>query len=159
MVVPARNDDGETLIELIVAIAIMGVAGVAIMTGLQFSIVSSALGRSQATSDAYVRSLAESIQRSVGATGGYQGCSTGPNYLTATVMNQASLPSGYSATQSAVQTWNPTTATWGACNPTYDYAQRMTLKVSSPGSGVHRATEQLTFIIRRPCNGSVPSPC
>jgi len=161
MVVRLRNDGGETLIELIVAIAIMGIAGVAVMTGLQFSVLSSTLGRNQATSDAYVRTLAEAIQRYVSASGGYQACSTTPNYITASVASQAALPSGYTASQSAVQNWNPTTHTWGSCNSTFDYAQRMTLTVTSAGAATdaHKATEQLTFIIRRPCNGLLPSPC
>ena len=53
------NDQGETLIELIIAIAIMGIAVVAIVGGIITSILMSDIHRKQTTAGAIARSDAE----------------------------------------------------------------------------------------------------
>lgn len=150
-----RGDGGETLIELLVAIVILGIAGVAVMAGLEMSVRSSDLGRKQANGGSYVRSLAEAIQNSVTATNGYQACAAANTYLTSSVKTQAGLPASYTAAQSAAKSWNGTS--WGTCSSD-NGSQQLTVTVTSPGTAPHRAVETLTFILRRPCTGSVPSP-
>lgn len=164
----ARNDDGETLVELIVAIAIMGLAGVAILAGLQFSIFSSDLGRKQANSDSLVRSLGEAIQDAVNSgTTTYAACAGKNVYLTAGVLTQAGLSgSSYSPTQSAASAWNgtqwvgPTEQAPMPCTGDTGI-QKVVLTVTSadPASSSYQANETLTVIIRKPCNGSLPTPC
>jgi type II secretory pathway pseudopilin PulG len=67
----ARDDDrGETLIELIVALAIMGITVVAIVSGIATGIVMSDIHRKQATAGAVVRQYAEAIENDVAAGGG-----------------------------------------------------------------------------------------
>ena len=168
MAVSVDQEEGETLIELIVAIAIMGLAGVAIMTGFQFSIVSSDLGRKQANGDSLVRSLGEVIQNTVAAgTTPYVGCAGNASYLTAAVLTQAGVSgSSYAATQSAASAWTgtkwvgPTEQPPSACTGD-NGVQKVLLTVTSPdpSSSAHQATETLTVIIRKPCNGSLPTPC
>lgn len=149
------GDRGETLIELLVAVVILGIAGVAVMAGFELSVKSSDIGRKQANGGSYARSLAEAIQNSVTASGGYQSCAAANVYLTGSVKTQAGLPATYTASQTAAKSWNG--AVWGGCS-TDNGAQQLTVSVTSPGSGVHVATEKLTFILRKPCAGVVPSP-
>lgn len=151
-----RDDRGETLIELIVSVAILGVAGVAILTGLMVSVRSSVQHRNEATGGAYVRSFAEAIQNHVDSSG-YTTCgAAAAAYAGVTVPG---LPASYGRTVTAVQSWNGTA--WGPC--TTDGIQRLDLKVTTTGDATHRAEETLTVVLRRPCNGSAATagadPC
>jgi type II secretory pathway pseudopilin PulG len=151
-----RDDRGETLVELVVAVGILGIAAVAILTGLMVSIQSSVMHRNDASGGAYVRSFAEAIQTDVD-TNGYKTCANAlSDYALVAVPG---LPSGYTRTVTAVQSWNG--STWGPC--TVDGIQRLDLKVTTTGDTLHRADERLTVILRRPCNGNAATsganPC
>ncbi|TNM50220.1 type II secretion system protein [Nocardioides albidus] len=157
----ARSDHGETLVELIVSVAILGIAGVAILSGLLLSVKASTQHRNEASGGAYVRSFAEAIQNYVDNSGAYSVCGPGgatamANYTSVAV---PSLPGGYTKSVSSVQSWNGTT--WGSC--TADGIQRLELTVQTTGDATRRADETLTVILRQPCNGPVPTsasnPC
>jgi type II secretory pathway pseudopilin PulG len=143
-------DAGETLVELIVAVAIMGIGAVAILAGFQLSILTSDVGRKQANSDSVVRTLAEKIQNWV-AAGNYIPCAASTSYL-----NNATttgMPTGYNTpTATAAQVW--TGAAWtSSCSASTDPGvQRIELTVTSPGTGTRIATEKLTMIVRKPCS-------
>lgn len=152
-----RSDRGETLIELIISVAILGMAGVAIIAGLMVSVRSSVVHRNDATGGAYVRSFAEAIQNSVDSSGGYKSCGSAASaYAGVTVPG---LPPGYATSVTAVQSWNG--ATWGSCAA--DGIQRLDLQVTTTGDSVHQAKETLTVILRSPCSGSATTagadPC
>src|SRR4051794_9713611 len=107
---PQRSDSGETLIELVIAVAILGIAAVAILGGLMVSIQSSVIHRNEATGGAYVRSFAEAIQTSVD-NAGYKPCATAAAaYAGVPVLD---LPAGYTRSVMSVQSWNG--SAWGAC--------------------------------------------
>lgn len=153
-----RDEAGETLVELIVAIAILGIAGVAILAGVMLSVKSSDMHRKQATGGAYVRSFAEAIQNSIDSAGGYKSC--GAAQASYGGVSVPDLPSGYSTEVKAIQSW--TGSGWGACNA--GGIQRVDLVVRSndtdPG---RRAEETLTVVLRKPCNGDATTvgadPC
>jgi len=151
-----RSDVGETLIELVVAIAILGIAAVAILSGLLMSVQSSVMDRNNATGGAYVRSFAEAIQTSVDSAG-YKPCATAAAAYAA--VSVPDLPTGFITSVTAVQSW--TGSSWGPC--AVDGVQRLDLKVTTTGDALHRANETLTVIIRQPCNGSATTagdnPC
>ena len=154
---PLRSEHGETLIELVVAVAILGIAAVAILGGVMVSIRTSVMHRNDATGGAYVRSFAEAIQSSVDSAGGYKSCANAQSgYGSVTV---ADLPAGYTKSVTAVQSWNGTT--WGTC--TADGIQRLDLKVTTTGNPPFQAEEKLTVILRQPCNGNAATaganPC
>lgn len=141
-----RDDRGETLIELLAALVILSIAAVAILTGVMTSIRASAVHKNEASGGAYVRSFAEAIQNHID-TSGYAAC--GSAATTYQGVSVPDLPAGYTRAVTDVQSW--TGSVWGAC--TGSGIQRVKLTVTTNGTAEHRATESLTVILRRPCNG------
>ena len=84
MPVGQLDDRGESLIEILVAVLIMGTAVVAIVGGLLASVKMSDVHRKQATSGGLARDYAELIDRHV-AGSGYVACAGPAVYSPATV--------------------------------------------------------------------------
>lgn len=138
-----RTDDGETLVEIVVAVAIMGLAAVAIMAGLQVSATVSGTDRRQSTAETAVRNFAEQIQATVDG-GGYSD----------TASYSFSPPSGFAATIVAGTAQCLTAASaksgspvWAAC-PQSGNVQKMQLQVATTDGKVK---ERLWVFVRRPC--------
>jgi type II secretory pathway pseudopilin PulG len=140
---PSANDQGETLIELIIAIAIMGIAVVAIVSGIVTSILMSDVHRKEATAGAYVRSYAEAVEKYV--TAGNYDASGSPNYTPATVGFTA--PAGFTASVTGVQCWSDSAKVFGSCSTDVG-VQKVTLAVATNTDT--RANESLVVIIRKP---------
>jgi type II secretory pathway pseudopilin PulG len=137
------TDGGESLLELVIAVTIMGIAVVAIVSGIATSILMSDINRKQATAGAYVRNYAEAVETYV--AGGNFNTTSSPSYGAGTV--GFTVPSGgYVASVSSVTCWNDTTAQFGAC-PTTASVQRVALTVASSDA---RASEGLVVIVRQP---------
>jgi Tfp pilus assembly protein PilE len=137
---PGSNDDGETLIELIIAVAIMGITVVAIIGGIVTSILMSDIHRKQTTAGAYVRDYAEAVETYVAA--GNFDATASPNYGSSTVGFTA--PSGFGASVTTVRCWNSTV--FGGC-VAGSAVQQVTLSVASTDS---RASESLIVVVRKP---------
>ena len=153
---PGSNDQGETLIELIIALAIIGIAVVAIVGGIATTILMSDIHRKQATAGAYVRNYAEAVEAYVAA--GHFDPSASPDYSPSKVLTPpldwGSFTSPNDELNSpliSVQCWTGTV--FGAC-PGSSNLQQVKLIVASTDL---RASEALTVIIRKPCD--VVSPC
>jgi type II secretory pathway pseudopilin PulG len=136
---PASNDTGETLVELIIAVAIMGIVVVAIVGGIGTTLLMSDLHRKQATAGAYLRNYAETLQAS------YAPCTSGaPDYaalLTAPV-------SGFSPPTATVRYWDTASSSFSSsCPPTDSGLQQITLTLAAADS---RATESLVVVVRQP---------
>ena len=87
-----RTDErGDTLLELVVAVAIMGIVLVAFAGGLIAVTVMSDIHRKQASAGAYLRNYAEAIESWVAADN-YPGCASLAAYAAAPV---PAIPSGY----------------------------------------------------------------
>ena len=153
---PHRNERGETLIELVVAVAILGIASVAILGGLMMGVRTSVMHRNDATGGAYVRSFAEAIQTDVDANG-YKTCANATSGYAGVAVPD--LPGGYTKSVTAVQSWSG--SAWVAC--TADGIQRLDLKVATTGDNEHKADQTLTVVLRQPCNGGAltagANPC
>lgn len=151
-----RRDEGETLIELVVALAILGVAAVAVLAGLMLSVRTSELHRNEASGGAYVRSLAEAIQNHVDSDG-YAPCNDAATTYAGVPVPD--LPADYTRSVTAVQSWNG--SAWGDCTP--DGIQRVELKITTSGDAGHSADETLIVILRKPCDGEATAtgadPC
>jgi len=146
----SAKERGESLLELLIAVAIMGIAVVAIMAGLTTSILMSDIHRKQTAAAAGVRTYGEALENYI-AGSGYTTCagaSTGTSgpYAASTV--GYSVPSGYSVTATAALSW--TGSAWGTCS-TDSGLQKVTLRVVSSDS---RASETLDVILRKPCRST-----
>jgi type II secretory pathway pseudopilin PulG len=141
-----RDDRGETLVELLISLTILGTTVVALVAGIGTSIVVSDTHRKEAVAGAVVRSYAEAIESSVnaGATS-YVACPTLATYGSGFV-----APTGYTPAVTAVTYWNGTGFDATSCSADFG-VQQLSLKVTSADA---RATERLVLVIRRPCRAT-----
>jgi type II secretory pathway pseudopilin PulG len=135
-----RDDRGESLIELLVTVVIMGFTMVAVVGGLLTAVQMSDVHRKQTNAGVVAQRLAEGV-----AQAAYVNCAAG--YPT------AGVPSGYTATV-GVRYWDAawnagsTASPWKTACPSPDQGvQQVTVRVAS-GDG--RATEQAVVVVRRP---------
>ncbi|RZU18612.1 hypothetical protein EV645_0808 [Kribbella rubisoli] len=142
------RERGESLLELVVAIALMGVAVVAVMAGLTTTVLMSDTQRKQATAVTTVRNYAEALQQYV-ADGHYVPCASSyavPGFTP---------PAGFTArvVSGSVQYW--TGVLWlPLCLPDRGL-QRLRVSVASTDG---RAAETLDVVLRKPCRLGDP-PC
>jgi type II secretory pathway pseudopilin PulG len=116
---PAGPDDGTTLIEVMMAVAVLGIAFATLVGGMFAFTYGAESNSRQASGAAYIREYAEAV---AGAT--YQPCA---NRYATTGFN---LPAGWSASAMVVSYWNASTFV-GVC-PTPDLGlQRVHLTLSS----------------------------
>jgi type II secretory pathway pseudopilin PulG len=134
------NDQGETLLELIIAVAIMGIAVVSIVSGLVTSILMSDVHRKESSAGAYVRDYAENVENTV-AAGGYVTAATTTSYP------YTPSDSRYTASITTVRCW--TGSAWTGCTAGTDIGvQQLTLQVKT--STDTRAAESLVVVVRKP---------
>lgn len=126
-----RNPDaaGFSLIELLIATAIMGSAVIALVAGLGTIFNSSSQNRQAATAAIVARSYAEALEVAVAQTGAW--CST--SYTVS-----YTPPSGYAVV--------PTVAACPTNNATTPQFQTVQIVVTGPGGG----TEKITIAVRKP---------
>jgi type II secretory pathway pseudopilin PulG len=156
------DDRGETLVELLMTIVIMGIAVVSIVGGLVTAIQMSDVHRKQATSGAYAQDYAESVARYV-AAGNYVPCAGQPPQLDytaafASVTMPAAYASQYKPPVATYRYWDPTWTPGSTASPWLSPAtpcsvaadpgvQQVTVQVQSKDG---RATEQAVVVVRRP---------
>jgi type II secretory pathway pseudopilin PulG len=144
-----RGERGESLLELVVAIALMGVAIVAVMSALTTTVLLSDVQRKQATAGVVVRDYAEALQQYV-AAGHYVGCASSysvPGFV---------VPEGFAAkvVAGSVQYWS-IGAAWLPLCLLDSGLQRVRVSVASTDG---RASEFVYVVLRRPCGVEDP-PC
>ncbi|WBQ07093.1 type II secretion system protein [Kribbella sp. CA-293567] len=145
-----RGDRGESLLELVVSISLMGVAIVAVMSGLTTTVLLSDVQRKEATAGTTVRNYASALQQYV-ANGHYVACATAGSY----VVPGFTPPAGFTArvVAGSVKYW--TGALWlPLCLPDRGL-QKLRISVESADG---RASESLDVVLRKPC-GTEDPPC
>jgi type II secretory pathway pseudopilin PulG len=141
------DESGETLIELLMAMSILGLGVVAIVGGIGSSIFLSDVHRKEATAGAVVRTYAEAIEGVVAASPtAYVDCAVPSAYATPAGF---SSPSGFTSSVTSVRYWSGT-AFASSC-PSDSGVQKVELRVTS---GDTRAVETQSVIIREPCRPS-----
>ncbi|GAA3666942.1 prepilin-type N-terminal cleavage/methylation domain-containing protein [Nocardioides ginsengisoli] len=142
------SDRGETLVEVLAAVVILGIAGVAIVAGLMLSVQASDIHRKESTGGAYVRSYAEAIEKYLNTTAHYVKCAGSGDYSLSDIGFAA--PTGYTASHTAatVLAGDGSAVTTGSCPSRDTGVQRLTLTVASNDG---RASERLTIVVRRDC--------
>ncbi len=135
------SERGETLIELLITVMILGTAVVALVGGLVLAVRVSAMHREQATAGAAVRAFAEALQSHVAATPtGYLDCADETAYDGI----YTGAPAGYVPEVTAVAYWNG--AAFVSTCTTDTGVQRVSLRVTS-----QNASETLDVVLRKPC--------
>jgi type II secretory pathway pseudopilin PulG len=138
-----RGDDaGVTLVELILTVAIMGIAIVTIVGGAMTSILDSDYNHKQADAANVLQAYADSVAALV-----YQPCSAAyaPAYTP---------PTGYTVAIAGTEYWDTATSAFISTCPASDYGlERLTLQVSSTDS---RANETLQVEKRIAVTGQTP---
>ena len=141
----ARGEGGETLIELLATIVIMGTAVIAVVAGIAVAITSSDANAKQVTALTVVRNYAEAIQAAP-----YVPCGTAASYapgavaftpppnFTATVAGSVTYYDGTSASPAVFS---------GSCAAPDKGAQRMTVAATSSDG---RADRKLEIVKRGP---------
>lgn len=147
------DDRGVTLVETLVAIAILGIAGVAVLAGFQLSIKASDIHRKETTGGAYVRSYAEAIQRYLtNDPTRWVACAPASTYDLDKIPSDdqpADWPAGFTGKQTdAVPQVGYDDPTQASC--TKDTSVLVTLEVTSDDQ---RAVERLRIVLQRPCGG------
>jgi type II secretory pathway pseudopilin PulG len=125
----ARSERGSTLIELLAATAIMGIAVVTILAGASATFTTSDSNRQSTTAGIVTRDYAEALDVAVSQAGAW--CAG-----TYSVSAYYTPPTGYSAT-----------ATYGAC-PAASAAQYQTVVITA--TAPNGATEVLRTVVRQP---------
>ena len=125
----ARREGGSTLVELLVATAIMGSAVVAILTAMSATFTTSALNRQLTTAGIAARDYAEALEVAVPQSA---------NWCSAAYVVAYTPPTGYTVSPS-----------YGPC-PTNDSStpqfQTVTITATAPNGGA----ETLRTVVRKP---------
>jgi type II secretory pathway pseudopilin PulG len=147
-----RDDRGESLIELLATIVVMGIAVTAILGAVATSIHLTDVHRKQAVAGNLVRGFGETVEAGVQASPTkYLSCGSVVNYR-ALYPTPADFPADYSRDVTAVSYWNGT-AFVSTCGTDLG-VQKLSLRA---WSNDNRVNETLDIIIRRPCRPSDPS--
>jgi len=137
------GDTGETLIELLVAIVILGIAVVAILGGIVVVVESSSMHRRQAQAQNGLRAWAEQISAAT-----YNDCATAGSFN----LPSPSLPSGFSPDVTAVRYWTGTSFS-NSCVAD-NGIQKVTLRVAVANGLYPGFTQSLDVVVRKPCVSS-----
>jgi Tfp pilus assembly protein PilV len=145
---PYPNDRGETLLELLITVVIMGVAVVALVGGIATAIRMSDIHRKQAEAGAYVRAYAEAIENAVARPrSAYVECAGPSAYAVYATGNAA-----YTAQPPVVTYWNGSTFSASCASDTG--VQKVSLSVTAGNT----VAETIDVIIRKPCRSATDFP-
>jgi type II secretory pathway pseudopilin PulG len=138
---------GETLLELLVAMSILGTGVVALVGGIGTSVLMSDVHRKQATAGAAVRTFAEAIETGVstGTSDPYVPCAKPSDYDSPAGFSR---PEKFSAVVADVAYWSPAERQFVSTCKSDSGVQRLLLVVTSSDA---RAKEQVDVVVRRPC--------
>jgi type II secretory pathway pseudopilin PulG len=129
---PRPNDLGETLVEVLCAIIIIGTAIAALLAGIGTTVLNTTRHRDQATGNALLRGYAEAVKQSTRA--GYVNCATSYN-VPATAYT---LPAGWAVPTNTVVNPCPSGSDPGT--------QQVTISIVTP----RNATQTLDIWVRKP---------
>ena len=137
------DDRGESLVELLVAMLIMGIAVVAVVGGLGTAIMMTDVHRKQAAVAAHLNAFTAAVEGAVAASPTqYVECATDASYPSYTP------GAGYNADITQVRYWDGTTFTTSCAAGSDTGLQRVTLRVWSDDGRVDRSVD---IVIRKPC--------
>jgi prepilin-type N-terminal cleavage/methylation domain-containing protein len=140
--VRVADNRGETLIELLIAITILGVCVVAFGTSIALGVRTSDQQRQQANAGAFLRDYAERIASYVSTGSHYTNCAAANTYTPSAVGltgTPADFTFGHTAAMSLQTNGSP-----AACTSD-NGVQELTLTATGP-----RVSESLVIVVRKP---------
>lgn len=178
MTTPAHDasDRGESLVELLLAIAIMGLTVAALMGMLIMSSSTSVMHEEMTVTDRVINSWAERIEAAPyvlgatpttlgvapvepGAPGGASIWTGAAPTWTAMISTEPGKSSQFVARVAAVRCWNTGTRTFDADCQSDAGLQQITLSVSGPGELLPATTRELVVTKRNPCTSITEPGC
>lgn len=146
------DERGETLLEIMITIVVMGVGMVAVVGALYTLIVGSDTHHGLAQGEVIVRDYGEAIKTKAIGTSTFTACPGNPS--TEVTPTGFTLPTGWSASIVSVEWWQPDPAnfpngTWtnsdAACQSTFGTCNNANLPTLVPAcdSGIERVTFQV----------------
>ena len=151
----AGDEDGDTLIEVLIAVAILGIASLALITAFAASISASAVHRSIATFDTVIRSASEQaisqIQQAPDPL--YESCAPLSYYQSGPGAVVFALPVGFTAQVTAIQYWTGSTFTANVTQCQPNSPQWITITVTDTTTGQSYPNN---FIVDDPYSPPVP---
>jgi type II secretory pathway pseudopilin PulG len=146
-----RQDVGETLIEIIIAIALMGIAVPAIIGAVLVSIDSSMQDRRMAQAQQLLTTWSEHVAKGTVNNAAYGTCASPPIYTSGTFA-LSSVPSGFSASVGSTDYWSGTA--FGAPCASDQGIRRVLLRIHVT-AGLYPAFDSDRYVlVRKPCGGS-----
>lgn len=161
---PGRGDRGDSLVELLVAVAIMGIAASGVLGSVMMVSSASAMHQRVTRSDVILRAWAERVDDTP-----YVDCAT-PAQISvspeasgwlgaAPTFTRAVDGATYTATVTAVEYWSAATRAFTTTCGTDYGVQRITLTVAAPGAGLPATTDRLDVTRRRSCAATTEPGC
>lgn len=149
------RDAGETLVELLVAVTVLGIGAAAVLGGLLLAVDSSTFARSQSGVQALLRSYGDALVDVGDATGTglyrYKACAVPADFPAPAAVPDLAVPAGWSVSVSAVRYWNGTSFGTSCSTSTDTGAQRVTVTATAPAGLYPSLTRTLDVVVRRPC--------
>lgn len=133
-------DRGDTLVEVLIALAIVAIAGTALIGSLLTSITASSEHRSLAGDEAALKSYAETAQQLIQRQ-------SSPLFTSCATTYAVPLPpvsTGYDVAITGIQYWNG--SAFSTTCPATDTVQLITITATSPT----QVSSSLSFAVRRP---------
>jgi type II secretory pathway pseudopilin PulG len=144
------SEAGETLVEMLIAIVVIGIAVTAILGALLTSITASTQHRGLAVEDTLLRSYAEQAKQQIELPAPASSALYQPSCQASYVVNWPpvglTVPAGYNVTITGIQYWTAAGFVDSSACQSDTGLQLITLTASGP-SGL---TQQLSFVVRNP---------
>lgn len=144
----ARGQAGESLLEIIITIMIMGLAIPAVVGAVMAAVGSSSQDRRQVQAQQLLTSWSETIAKN-NNDASYGACPATSYYATGAFAPGA-VPSGFAVSVASIDYWDATTATFGGC-PADQGVRRLRLRVSVNAGLYPSFAMDRYVIVRKPC--------
>lgn len=135
------DDAGDTLVEVLLALAIVAVSAVALIGSVLTGISASSEHRTLADSDTYLRSYADAAAQQIQRQNNplWHGCAS--SYA---VTAPSDIPASFTIGISTIQYWNG--GSWSSTCAASSAPQLITIAVTSPS----QLSQSLSFVVRSP---------
>jgi type II secretory pathway pseudopilin PulG len=148
------RERGETLLELVISLAILGIVVVAVFGSIMVAIHFSTVHRNEVKASDYLRSAAESIENVVatpanGNPDGYVASCSASTLTTDYLAGYSTGDTNFHASITAVGLWTGTQFQTCTTNPNTTGLEQLTVQVVTTDGSVK---ETLTMVVRTTCS-------